>query len=42
MHVALTFLTPALPESLDILAAPLTYLTWVMRSVTASRTLFDL
>jgi hypothetical protein len=33
LHVTLTFLTPALPEDLDVLARPLTYLTWEVRSV---------
>ena len=33
VHVTLTFLTPALPHDLDVLARPLTYLTWEVRSV---------
>ncbi len=33
VHVTLTFLTPALPGKLDVLARPLTYLTWDVRSV---------
>jgi hypothetical protein len=33
LHVTLTFLTPALPEDLDVLARPLTYLNWEVRSV---------
>ena len=33
VHVTLTFLTPALPDNLDVLARPLTYLTWTVRSV---------
>jgi len=33
VHVTLTFLTPALPEDLDVLARPLSYLTWGVRSV---------
>ena len=33
VHVTLTFLTPALPDNLDVLARPLTYLTWDVRSV---------
>jgi hypothetical protein len=33
VHVTLTFTTPALPEDLDVLARPLTYLTWEVRSV---------
>ena len=32
VHVTLTFLTPSLPDDLDILARPLTYLTWEVRS----------
>ncbi len=28
MHVRLTFLSPLLPEDLDVLARPVTYLTW--------------
>ena len=31
-HITLTFLTPSLPEDLDVLARPLTYLTWDVRS----------
>ena len=31
-HVTLTFLTPSLPDDLDVLARPLTYLTWEARS----------
>jgi len=30
-HVTLTFLTAALPDDLDVLARPLTYLTWDVR-----------
>ncbi len=33
IHVRLTFMTPALPDNLDVLAWPLTYLTWEVRSV---------
>ena len=33
VHVTLTFMTPALPAELDVLARPLTYLTWDVRSV---------
>ncbi len=33
MHVTLRFTTPALPDDLDVLARPLTYLTWDVRSV---------
>jgi hypothetical protein len=32
VHVTLTFMTPALPDDLDVLARPLTYLTWTVRS----------
>ncbi len=33
VHVRLTFMTPALPEDLDVLSRPLTYLTWDVRSI---------
>jgi len=33
VHVTLTFLTPALPDDLEVLARPLSYLTWRLRSV---------
>jgi hypothetical protein len=33
IHVSLTFTTPALPEDLDILARPVTYLTWQAASL---------
>ncbi len=33
IHLRLTFLTPALPDDLDVLARPLTYLTWEVRSL---------
>jgi len=33
VHVTLTFLTPALSYDLEVLARPLTYLTWDVRSV---------
>ena len=43
VHVTLTFMTPALPEDLDVLARPLTYLTWDVRSVDgAEHTRLDL
>lgn len=32
VHVTLTFMTPSLPEDLEILARPITYLTWDVRS----------
>jgi hypothetical protein len=32
VHVTLTFMTPSLPDDLDILARPLTYVTWAVRS----------
>jgi hypothetical protein len=33
VHVQLAFMTPALPDDLDVLARPLTYLTWEIRSI---------
>ena len=33
VHVTLTFLTAALPDDLDVLARPVTYLTWEVRSI---------
>jgi len=33
VHVTLTFLTAALPDDLDVLTRPVTYLTWSVRSV---------
>ena len=33
VHVTLTFTTPALPNDLDVLARPVTYLTWDVKSV---------
>src|SRR5579883_3237886 len=33
VHVTLTFMTPSLPDDLDVLARPLTYLTWGVRSI---------
>jgi hypothetical protein len=33
VSVSLTFLTPALPDDLDLLSRPLTYLTWEARSL---------
>ena len=32
VNVGLTFLTPALPDDLDVLSRPLTYVTWTLRS----------
>ncbi len=32
VHVTLTFMTPALPEDLDILSRPLTYVIWEVRA----------
>ena len=32
VHVQLTFLTPMLPSDLDLVARPVTYLTWTVRS----------
>jgi hypothetical protein len=33
LRIALTFLTPDLPHDLDVLARPVTYLTWRVRSI---------
>jgi len=33
VHVKLTFMTPSLPDDLDVLSRPLTYLTWEVRSL---------
>lgn len=33
LNVALTFMTPALPEDIDVLSRPITYLTWDVNSV---------
>ena len=33
VHVKFTFTTPVIPEDLDVLARPVTYLTWEVRSV---------
>ena len=33
VHVTLTFLTPSLPHDIDVLARPVTYLTWDVRTV---------
>jgi hypothetical protein len=33
VHVTLTFMTPALPQDLDALSLPLSFLTWQVRSV---------
>ena len=33
VHVTLTFLTPSLPNDIDILSRPLTYLTWDVKSI---------
>jgi hypothetical protein len=33
VHVTLTFMTPLLPDDLDVLSRPLTYLTWDVRSL---------
>jgi len=32
VHVTLTFMTPALPDDLEVLSRPVTYLTWSARS----------
>src|ERR1039457_7570170 len=33
VHVTLTFMRPALPQDLDALAQPLSFITWQVRSV---------
>jgi uncharacterized protein (DUF608 family) len=33
VHVTLTFMRPALPDDLDAMALPLSYITWDVRSV---------
>lgn len=33
IHLTLTFFTPALPQNLDVLSRPVTYLSWSVRSV---------
>jgi hypothetical protein len=33
VHLTATFFTPALPQDLDVLSRPLTYLSWTVRSV---------
>jgi hypothetical protein len=33
IHLTATFFTPALPQDLDVLSRPLTYLSWTVRSV---------
>jgi len=35
VQVSLTFMTPALPDDLDVLSRPVTYLTWEVRSADA-------
>ncbi len=35
IHLTLTFMTPMLPDDLEVLARPVTYLTWNVRSVDA-------
>ena len=32
VHITLTFMTPALPDDLDVLTRPATYLTWAVKS----------
>ena len=36
IHVTMTFMTPALPHDLKVLALPLSYITWNVRSVDGS------
>ncbi|BDI30017.1 hypothetical protein CCAX7_20680 [Capsulimonas corticalis] len=38
VHVTLTFTTPSLPDDLDVLARPVTYLTWDVKSHGGSHT----
>jgi Domain of unknown function (DUF4965)/Domain of unknown function (DUF5127)/Domain of unknown function (DUF1793)/Domain of unknown function (DUF4964) len=33
LHVTLTFVTPALPDDVDVLSRPLTYVTWAVKSL---------
>ncbi len=33
VHVTLTFMTPVLPDDLDVMSRPVTYLTWNVRAV---------
>ena len=33
LHVTLAFMTPSLPDDLDVLTRPVTYLTWTVRSL---------
>ena len=33
VHVTLTFMTPSLPQDIEVLSRPVTYLTWDVRSV---------
>ena len=35
IHMTLTFLTPALPNDIDVLSRPLTYLTWDVKALDA-------
>ncbi|HWA82939.1 MAG TPA: DUF4965 domain-containing protein, partial [Fimbriimonadaceae bacterium] len=37
VEVSLTFMTPALPDDLDVYARPVTYLTWAVRSADGKR-----
>jgi hypothetical protein len=37
VHVTLTFMTPMLPQDLDVMARPVTYLTWEMRATDGKR-----
>ena len=37
VHVTLTFMTPALPQDLDALSLPLSFITWQVRSVDGNR-----
>jgi hypothetical protein len=42
VQVTLTFTTPALPSDLDLLARPVTYLTWAVRALDSRRHSVDL
>jgi len=44
VHVTLTFMTPALPDDLDVFSRPLSYITWTARSADGAAhevTLYD-
>ena len=37
VHVTMTFLTPALPDDMEVLTRPLSYITWNVRSVDGAK-----